>query len=314
MVSLSEVTPYFSIYGFFFTLIFGTVGGIFNLLTFSSQDFRTKSCVFYLICSSLADLLFINVGIILRFSTEYFGNTLVSTSDGVCKARAYLLICLPTMAAWCVVLAAFDRFASASSSGRLRQFNSISFARRSVSITMTCIIASSSFHPFIFKIRNGVCAASSGFPTTATALYAIIFSCIMPCTVVITLGSMTWLNVRKSQQRVTPMENSHGQSTGLRRLNRQLFILVFLHAAVISVLTIQRNVTYTYNVLTSSVQKSVERQTVEYFIIQVSTILYYTNFGLSFYVYYGSSSMFRQVYWKSVKQLLHKCCSCCKCK
>lgn len=313
MVSLSEVTTYFTIYGFFITLIFGTVGGVFNIITFLSQDFRGKACVFYLICSSSLDLLFINFGIIIRFSTEYFGNNLILVNRGVCKIRAYFLVCLPLMASSCVLLAAFDRFISTSLNARWRQMSSIPCARRFFTVTMIIVIGSSSFHLFIFDIRNGTCTALPGLQTIISTLYSNIFCTIIPYTGMMIFSIMTWFHIRKSKNRIAPILYSNSQIHYTRRINRQLFVLVFIHAFISTILSTQRGITYSYNYITSSVQKSVEQQKIEYLIQQVSTMLFYINYGLPFYIYYGSSTIFRKTYKKSMKHLWNKCLSCCKC-
>ncbi|UJR17777.1 hypothetical protein I4U23_004675 [Adineta vaga] len=92
-MTLIEVTAYVNIYGFFTVIILGTVESTLNRITFLSNDFRTKACIFYLVCASLLDLIRIDFGIIIRLITEYFGSNLTVTSRVVSKIRAYVLVC-----------------------------------------------------------------------------------------------------------------------------------------------------------------------------------------------------------------------------
>ncbi|CAF0793350.1 unnamed protein product [Adineta steineri] len=155
MVSLTTITPYFTIYSFFTILIIGTIGNICNLIAFLSKDLRTKACIFYMVCSSLLDLFFSNFGIIIRFATEYFGNNLTNTNRGICKARNYFLVCLPIMASTGVLLATFDRCVSTSPNARWRRLSSIWFAQRLFIVSMLFILISSSFQLVVYDIRNG---------------------------------------------------------------------------------------------------------------------------------------------------------------
>ncbi|CAF1416739.1 unnamed protein product [Adineta ricciae] len=307
MASLATITPIFSITSYFAILIFGTVGNILNLTTLLSKDFRTKSCLFYMICASSLDLFFSSFGIILRFSTEYFGNNSSLIIRGVCKARAYFLVCLPAMASTCILLTTFDRCISTLANARWQQLTSIWFAKRLFIITMLFLLTSSVFHLIIFDIRNGVCAPSSSFETILVAVYGNIFAFLIPNGGVLFFGSYTWINLRQLRSRIDPVCASNAQSRSARRMDRQMFCLTFAHASFSTVLSLQRGFTYTYTVITSSAQKSVERQQIEYLILQISVILYYVNFGVAFYVNYAFSMMFRKKVHRSVRLFMKRC-------
>ncbi|UJR17776.1 hypothetical protein I4U23_004674 [Adineta vaga] len=300
MVLLTEVTRYVNIYGFFIVLIFGTVGNLLNLITFP-KDFRTIACIFYLTCTCLVDLLFINFGIILRLTTEYLGPNLTLTNRSICKTRAYFLVCLPIMASTSLLLATFDRCVSTSPSAWWRRLSSMRFAKLSFIVTMLFVLITSIFHIIIFDLRNGTCAPLPGLQSIMVAVYANVFAFVIPDIGTLLFGITTWIHINQSKKRITPI------SGGNQRIDRQLVILIFVQASVSAVLDLQRCITYSYNVLTSSVQKSVERQQIEYVIIQLSTLIYYTNFGMTFYINYGSSSLFRKTFRKSIGSLVNRC-------
>ncbi|CAF0856307.1 unnamed protein product [Adineta steineri] len=313
MVSLTTITSDFTIYSFFIILIIGTIGNICNLIAFLSKDLRTKACIFYMVCSASLDLFFSNFGIIIRFSTEYFGNNLTNTNRGICKVRGYLLVCLPAMASTGVLLATFDRCVSTSPNARWRRLSSICFAQRLFIIFMLFILISSSFHLIVYDIRNGSCAPSPGLAAIIVALY-IILSFLIPNAGMIVFGIMTRRHLQQSKNRIAPISlTNNNQQLGVERTNRQLLILIFTQASVSTVLLSQRCLTYSYLVITSSIQKSVEQQQIEYFIQQVSLILMYVNYGMTFFINYCSSSMFRKTFRASIQSLMNRCFRFCKC-
>ncbi|CAF1520354.1 unnamed protein product [Adineta ricciae] len=287
MVSLGEITSYFTLANFFLILIFGTIGNLFNLLTLLSKDFRKNSCIFYMICSSLLDLFFINFGILIRLSTEYFGNPSSTTSRCICKVRSYFLVCLPAMASTCIFLS--------------------TFARRLFFITMSFLSISSLFHLFIFDIHNNRCTTTTKFDTILVIVYPLTFISLVPHLGMFICGIVTWIHTRQSKARIEPSSISTQQSSSNQRTNRQLFLLIFVHAALCVLLEIQRSTSYVYNLVTSSTMKSVQQQQIESFVIQLSVVFYYAKYAMSFYVNYACSTMFRQTFTKSIESILSRC-------
>ncbi|CAF4130541.1 unnamed protein product [Rotaria sp. Silwood2] len=268
MASLGQITQKFVIYGFFTVLIIGTIGSLLNLITFLSRTFRTNACTFYLTWSSLIELVFINFGIIVRFATEYFGNNLMVINSSICKVRSYLPVCLPMMASTCVLLAAFDRCVSTSPRLRWRQLSSLSFARYLFIVVMLIDLVSSSFLLIIFDLRNGTCAPQSSFQSIIVSIYTAVFILIIPHGGMLIFGIMTWIHIKQVRNRVTSIQNSRVQKCLVQRTNQQLIILTFLHAFLSTIIVSIRFITYSYNVITISVKKSVEQQQIEYFVQQ----------------------------------------------
>ncbi|UJR17570.1 hypothetical protein I4U23_004466 [Adineta vaga] len=306
MISLADITRYLIIYGFFTILIIGIIGNILNLITLLSKDFRTKTCIFYLICSSSLDLFFSNFGIIIRLATEYFGNNLNVTNRGICKIRGYSLVCLPAMASTCLLLATFDRCVSTSPHAHWRRLSSMWFARRVFIMSMLFILISGMFQLIIFDLRNGTCAPLPGLETIIVTVYGNVFAFLIPDGGMFIFGIMTWIHIHQSKNRVFPI------SVVRHRINRQLLILIFVQATISAVIGMQRGITYSYNVIMSSAKKSIEQQQIEYFIQQMSILLYYSKFGMTFYINYGSSSMFRKTFRKSTQSLMNRWFYFCK--
>ncbi|CAF1141379.1 unnamed protein product [Adineta ricciae] len=226
--------------------------------------------------------------------------------------RTYLLVCLPAMASTCVLLAAFDRCASTSSLDRWRRLSSIQFAQRALILTMLFLLLLGSFHLFIFDIRNGTCASLPGFQAIISSLYGNIFVALLPHSGMIMFGIMTWKHLQQSKRRVATVSIPDDRILAVQRTNRQLLLMIFPYAFLASVIEAQRTATYTYSMLTSSAKKSVERQQIEYLILQVSVVIYYAKYGMSFYINYYLSMMFRKTCLASLRSLANKCLYLCK--
>lgn len=311
MVSIENVANDLVIYGYLVVLVFGTFGSLFNIMTFSSKTFRKNACTFYLICSALMELIALNFGIIARLSTEYFGNHSINSNSGVCKVRSYFPVCLPIMASTCVSLAAFDRCMSTSQNTRWRQLSSITIARYLCATIMFIDLVSGIFLLFIFDIRNGTCAVQPGLQPIIVSVYTVVFILIIPHGGMLIFCIQTLIHVKQSRNRIGTVYNSEGQHHSVQRTNRQLLIITIIHASISTILVTIRFCAYSYNVLTSSVKKSVEQQKIEYMIQQVSIIILYINYSMAFYIYYGSSPLFRKNFHTSFKWLINKCVSLC---
>ncbi|CAF0731503.1 unnamed protein product [Adineta ricciae] len=211
------------------------------------------------------------------------------------------------MALNCLLLSTFDRCLSTSRNAYWRQFCSIPFAKRLFTITMLFFSISSIFCVIIYDTYNGICTTLPGLGTIILVIYASIFLSLVPHGGVLICGIITWIHVRQSRNRIDIISASDQSTRAVQRMQRQLFILIFVQAFLGVILGVQRDILMPYRFFTSSIQKSVERQQVEYILLQLSTILYTMKFGISFYIHYACSSMFRKTFQISMKSLMKRC-------
>ena len=306
MISLSEFTQYFTIYVFFVILIIGFVGNSFNIITLATKNFRTQASIFYLLWSTVLSQIFITVGIIFRFATEYFGNNLINTDRTICKVRNYLLICLPFMSTMCVFLASFDRCIATSLNARWRQLSSITVAHRITPASVILVALSSFFFNFVFDIYNGKCIPSAGIGLHMVNIYGILFATLFPICGMCVCAILTWINFKKSRNRIDTLSNTTSLSQQQRRMNRQVIILTSVQTLMTIIVYTIRSSTYTYTFISASVPKSVQQQHIEYLILQVSIMLIYTNHGVVFYLNYIFSTTFRRTFHSSVRLSIGK--------
>ncbi|CAF1184896.1 unnamed protein product [Adineta ricciae] len=267
-----------------------------------------------MICSSIINVAADGIPVIIRSVTDFYGNNLYVTNQVVCKVRPYLLFCFPSTASTCFLLGAFDRCVSTSPHARWRQLSSIPFAKRLFTTIMVFLCTSSVFHMIVFDLRDGTCAPPPGLLSIITTVYNLVFMSIIPDGGTFIFGIVTYIHMHRSKRRITARSETSSPTIANQRVNRQLLILVFAQATIGAVIGALRSSAFAYNLLTSSVKKSVERQQIETLIQQASLILFYYKFALPFYISYGTSSMFRKTFHKSMQPLVNRCLNFCKCR
>ncbi|CAF1459169.1 unnamed protein product [Adineta ricciae] len=173
---------------------------------------------------------------------------------------------------------------------------------------MLFLLNSSIFCLIVYDLYDDMCISAPGLGTIAVIVYANIFISLIPHGGMLICGIITSIHMRQMRNRIDISSDAGNPTPAVQRMNRQLLILIFIQALVEIILEVQRNISATYNLITSSVEKSVEQQAIEYFVTQLSIILYTVKHGISFYIYCACSSMFRKNCRKSIKSLLNRCC------
>ena len=134
-IQLQFLAQQFNIYLGLFICITGIVGGLFNLIIFTSlRTFRETTCALYLTTISLANLGQLLISLLVRVLDEGFLVN-VTTSSWICKIQIFT-------AHWCaltsltnICLAAIDQFLSMS---KHRHWSQLRLARRY--ILLTCLL------------------------------------------------------------------------------------------------------------------------------------------------------------------------------
>jgi len=93
-IKLEDIIQHMSLYINFITLIIGTIGCICNLITFTAPQLHRNSCVFYLLCTTISQLISILFIVSTRMVLDNFGLKLENQSNIFCKIRYYLVLSL----------------------------------------------------------------------------------------------------------------------------------------------------------------------------------------------------------------------------
>ena len=204
-VILSIIIRYLSVVINSITLVIGTIGGLCNLITFTSPKLRRSSCVFYLLCATAFQLISVLVIVPTRIALDYFGDGLEHRSIVFCKLRYYLVITLPELGTFYILFAILDRCLATSNHAHMRQWSQLKVAHRLAAITLIFSVVSN-LHVFVFyTIYNGNCQASSrNFYALFITFYFLLVVIVLPLALMLILSIATVWHVRQTRRRVRP--------------------------------------------------------------------------------------------------------------
>jgi hypothetical protein len=239
--------------------------------------------------SAITDLFYINFGLITKLFSDNLGSNLYNTSRIYCKFRIFLTWTLPCISTSYLVLAAFDRCLSTSENTRFRSFSNVRVARR---ITLIPIIVYSltTCHQFIYFDLRPKCVAEPGVYSIFISVYSIVWTSLIPQSLLLIFGLITYKNIRSSRKRFTRL-NEQQRS----RIEIQLVKMTFVQVISSSILLNIRTIYFSYNVLSADILKSEKQISIESLLLQISSFIFYINFCISFYLNTLTSKLFRQV-------------------
>jgi len=206
----------------FLTIIIGTIGGICNLITFTAPKLRHNSCVFYLLCVSIFQIISIDFIIPTRMALDNFGSNLEGQSIIFCKLRYYLALALPESVTYYMLLAIIDRYLSTSNHAGIRAWSQLKVAHR-LSIGLLIIVFVTGIYSIVFyDIYNNTCQVPPDKSYTIFfAVYLVVIVTLLPHTLMFIFSFMTFSNLKKIRQRVSPtISNTSNSRT--KRFESQL--------------------------------------------------------------------------------------------
>ena len=281
-------------------LAFGNINSLFNLITFTSKELRTNPCGWYFLTSAITDLCFVNFGLITKYANEQLGSQLYRTSRSYCRIRIFLTWTLPCISTSYLVLAALDRCLSTSANTRHRSFSRIRIARRLTIIPIILYSLTTSHQFFYFDLRPK-CSAQPGGYSIFISLYSIIWTSLVPQSLLLTFGIITYRNIRSSRKRLARPDEQHRSRTDIH-----LIRITLVQVLSSSILLNIRTAYYAYTVLSTDLPKSDRQKAFENLILEISSSVFYINFCKSFYINTLTSKLFRQVLLKRLRHCFNR--------
>ena len=222
---LTAITTYVPMIINFLTVILGTLGGMGNLITFTAPRLRSNSCVFYLLCASIFQILSILFLIPTRIALDNFGNNLERQSIIFCKIRYYLSLTLPQLVTYYLLLAIVDRCFATSKHARIRSWNELKIAHR-WSLGLLILISGGTMHVLIFfGIHENTCQIPPDHSYAIFfAVYLIVVITLLPHLLMFIFSIITMNNLKRSRRRLSPA-NSNGAQSRVKRLETQLILV-----------------------------------------------------------------------------------------
>ena len=266
------ITQQIYIYFGLFILVFGLIGGILNVIIFTTLNtFRETTCGFYLTTLSLINTAQLLPAFFVRVLSDGLG-TGIRNISWVCKIHTYVTVwcILSSMATLC--LAAIDQYISMSA---YRHYSTKRFARRAilsifVIVSLYCIcFAIYSSVPF------GICTMiNSSFLTYVSRFHSPILRSFLPMTTMTTFSLLAFYSARTLNRR----------QINIVRLSRdrQLTAMTLCHVVSVVITTLPYIIFYIYTL--SQTTQDPERIARNNMILAVTTLTYYSSAAVSIQV------------------------------
>ena len=233
---LNSVSHKFHIYFGLPVVILGVIGGIFNIIIFTTlKTFRETTCAFYLTAVSLVNIGQLLTTLLVRVLSEGF-NTDLRRISWVCKIQIY-------MAAWCtcvsftsICLATIDQCLSMS---KYRRFSTLRFAQCCIGVT--CVFWS--LYGIVFLIYSNAPSGTCMIVNPYVARYVSGFHFpillgLLPISIMITFSLLAFYNARTLISR-------QGNIVRLSR-DRQLTAITLVHVVSVVILTLPYTIFFIY--------------------------------------------------------------------
>ncbi|UJR19813.1 hypothetical protein I4U23_022946 [Adineta vaga] len=301
LISLSQdITKYL----FTPILIFGVVGGCFNLLIFLSlRIFRENSCAFYLTIASLANIGSLLSGLLWRLMNFGYNIDWTSTSIFYCKFRVFCVQECTLLSFTCICLASIDQFLATSTRLRWQQWCNAKLAHRLV-LFFTCLwilhgIIVFPFYNHVFSsvTNQMVCVVTNDILTEYINFgYIITLQGILPIFITILFGYLAYRNVQQISYRTIPLVRRELDKQLTKIVLVQIIYNLFSATPYIIIVLLQHNSSITMDPVNAARLQ---------FANTLSLSLYFLTFACPFYIHVCMSERFRRQFIYVVSKLFY---------
>jgi hypothetical protein len=271
-------------------LILGNLGNLTAILVFSQKKPRKNSFSIYLVTMSVFGCIASNWAIApLVYVLDHYD--MVDSSLILCRIRGYIVHVSGMCFRYTLVLMCADRYASSSSRVSIRALCRPQIAYRSIGILLIFWMTASIHLLILESIESNRCGVY-GIYGQIFSFYSLIFTGIIPVSVMASFFILLLNTLRQSRFRVQPFENT-------RRLNQRdmnLMKLVLIEMIVYIVCTINYPLVSIYMQITNNMglDKSADRKQIESFVNFIAmSVLLYLNYNTTFYVHICTSKSYR---------------------
>jgi len=204
-----------------------------------------------------------------------------------------------------IILASIDRYLASSCDALRRQWSSSKIAIRLiiVNIIFWCLIYIQVI--IFYEINNGSCLPKAGTYETFFSIYISIDSGILPIFLMLIFGSLMVRNVHQTRKRVgaTTLINKSQpvRVGGMSRKDVQLHKMLASQICLFVTLNLPNPCYLVYQSFTINTRKSPLRVSTELFINNMTYVLIYLGFALTFVNFIVASDMFRREFQQVIQ-------------
>lgn len=262
-------------------LVMGTIGNVLNCCIFTRRSLRQNSCSLYFLGSSVANLLAIYFGCLTRLLSSFGILPPAAYLALFCKIRTFVTYIGLAGSTWFLVGASADRFASSSSSVRVRSFSRVPVARRMLVFISSLVVGVYFQMLFCFdgSLQAANCYPSSPFCRSFNDFNLLVTFSLLPPIGMLILG---WLTI------------GHVRATHEHRKDRQLTRMLFIQVICVTIFSLPISVQKIYSEMTLNEAKSSEHLLIENFFGTFVVLLALVNTSTSFYLFTLTGKVFRR--------------------
>ncbi|CAF1089011.1 unnamed protein product [Adineta ricciae] len=278
-------------FGFGFIFILGNVGSILMCIVFTQPTYRNSPCAMFFLSASVSQFFTYNFALFTRML--HFGYAILTLNSNLwyCKLRFYLFYIFVAVPRYYIILASIDRYFASSDIALRRRWSSQKIALRLIfanvifwSVIYTQIIV-------FYEIGSGICTFRSGHYAIFFTIYIAFDSGVLPILLMLIFGLLTVRNVRQTKARIS---TNVGQSSRMSKKDVQLHRMLANQIILFVILNMPNPIYLIYSSFTVNMSKSALQSAAETFVSNMTYLLIYLGFSLTFTNFMISSDIFRR--------------------
>ncbi|CAF1073595.1 unnamed protein product [Adineta steineri] len=282
-------------------LIFGLIGFIGNVFTYLQPQLRSNTCCIYSLCGSFIDIIDLCINSFPSYLAWQFGFTLPwSTSSALCKFYIFIVVFLPHLSINFLCTAIIDRFAiTCDHTSSIRRITQLRIVPWMIGLTVLTSGLFSLYVPINYDLMYGYLCISIQ-PMVTSISYIVLIGLISPIIMIIFV-LLTYRNVRRSRGRVGEVTRTRGQN-----LRNQFIVTIFAQILITSFIALQWIIMFTYFTFAPIYTETPVDLSIIFFLLSLSTNLYYLNNVKAFYITILTSRVFRKAFVGGLNNLFRR--------
>ncbi|UJR29680.1 hypothetical protein I4U23_017228 [Adineta vaga] len=292
-------------YGGPILIAIGTLSSIINLIVFTQKTLRKNPCTICLIIVNSINLIYFYVGLLFTVLASGYGIDPSANNIIFCRFRYYIAFLLACWESSCLILASIDRTLVTSPNASTRKLST----RRLIVITIIVIClfwAIFHVHALIHMqiLQYGpdyfICYYESGSYTTFVTYYSLLINGLFPPILMLIFGYWTVRNIREIRRatRHSGTINSIvvvaiSRPQILQSKDQQLVRILLVELITYILYKCPITICYIYQEITHHIEKTVEQQLIEQYILSLTFFIYFIENSITCYANILVSKTFR---------------------
>lgn len=297
VLSLNRFSFQMNRYASISIILFGSIGNILNLIIFRRPKHRTNPCAVYFFYASVAGLIALYSGLLSRIFAG-FSLDASATTEGLCQIRAFIVWVSTTASSWFLTYATVDRYCISCREANRRNLSNLRFTHRLMLITLAggSLVFAETFYCYTPNLRNSplTCYGRSLSCRLYNEIASALLFVFIPSTMMVVFGFATVKNVRKLIFSIAPSARSLGTVRAIKKTDRQLIQMLFVQIVLSTIFNVPLSIHRLYLSSTLHLEKVLLRSTIENLCFQVFYLLSFMTFGMPFYIYTLTGSVFKK--------------------